>query len=116
MQTLFVSGSILLFAAFLIVPVKQRCKLIVIAGFLLSFFIILLGVFFEKVSLAPFKGSNNRAVVGLFSADLIGAAFGALITSAVLIPYLGIVQAASGLIICKTYKPCRPFSLYKNLN
>ena len=35
------------------------------------------------------------------AADLVGAAFGTLITSVILIPYLGITGAASGLIAIK---------------
>jgi len=37
-------------------------------------------------------------VTQTFSADLIGAAFGTLMTSVVLIPYFGIIWAATGLI------------------
>jgi hypothetical protein len=37
-------------------------------------------------------------VTQTFSADLIGAAFGTLMTSVVLIPYFGIIWAAAGLI------------------
>jgi len=43
------------------------------------------------------KGSTSPAVVKVFSADLIGAAFGSLITSALLIPYCGILWTATGL-------------------
>ncbi len=44
------------------------------------------------------QGGDNRAATRAFSADLIGAAWGALVTSLVLIPYLGIIWAAVGLI------------------
>jgi hypothetical protein len=44
------------------------------------------------------KGEGGRAVTGVFSADLIGAALGTLVTSAVLIPYLGITGAIGALI------------------
>ena len=43
------------------------------------------------------KGSTSPAVVKAFSADLIGAAFGSLITSALLIPYYGILWSAASL-------------------
>jgi len=44
------------------------------------------------------KGSDNAAVARTFSADLIGAACGTLLTSVVLIPYGGILWTAGGLI------------------
>jgi hypothetical protein len=44
------------------------------------------------------KGSDNAAATRTFSADLIGAACGTLITSVVLIPYVGILWAAAALI------------------
>jgi len=43
------------------------------------------------------KGSTSPAVVKVFSADLIGAAFGSLITSAFLIPYCGILWSTASL-------------------
>jgi len=44
------------------------------------------------------RGSDNTAAARVFSADLIGAACGTLLTSVVLIPYAGILWAAGGLI------------------
>ena len=44
------------------------------------------------------KGSDNTAATRTFSADLMGAACGTLLTSVVLIPYLGILPAAGVLI------------------
>ena len=44
------------------------------------------------------RGSDNTAASRAFSADLIGAACGTLLTSVVLIPYAGILWAAGGLI------------------
>ena len=35
-------------------------------------------------------GDDNRAAARLFAVDLVGAAFGALATSTILIPYLGL--------------------------
>jgi len=43
-------------------------------------------------------GSDNRAATRTFSADLIGAACGTLLTSVLLIPYGGILWATVGLI------------------
>jgi len=44
------------------------------------------------------RGGDAPAVTRTFSADLIGAAFGTLITNVLLIPYFGIIWAAGGLI------------------
>ncbi len=44
------------------------------------------------------KGGDNAAATRTFSADLIGAACGTLLTSVVLIPYVGILWAAAVLI------------------
>jgi spermidine synthase len=44
------------------------------------------------------KGSDNTAAARAFSADLMGAACGTLLTSVVLIPYIGILPAAGVLI------------------
>ncbi len=44
------------------------------------------------------KGSDNSAATRTFSADLMGAACGTLLTSVVLIPYMGILPAAGVLI------------------
>jgi len=44
------------------------------------------------------KGSDNAAATRTFSADLMGAACGTLLTSVVLVPYIGILPAAGVLI------------------
>jgi len=44
------------------------------------------------------RGGDAPAVTRTFSADLIGAACGTLVTSVWLIPYFGIIWAAAGLI------------------
>jgi len=52
------------------------------------------------------RGGDASAVTRVFSADLMGAAFGTLVTNAVLIPYFGIIWAAAGLIglkICSLF-------------
>ncbi len=48
------------------------------------------------------RGGDNPAATRVFSADLIGAACGTLLTSVVLIPYLGIIWATICLIGLKT--------------
>ena len=42
-------------------------------------------------------GGGDTAVAKTFSADLVGAAYGTLLTSAVLIPFLGILQTVAAL-------------------
>jgi spermidine synthase len=44
------------------------------------------------------RGDDGRAATGVFSADLIGAALGTLVTSTILIPYLGITGAIGALM------------------
>jgi spermidine synthase len=44
------------------------------------------------------RGDDARAATGVFSADLIGAALGTLVTSTILIPYLGITGAIGALM------------------
>ncbi len=46
-------------------------------------------------------GGDNPAAARAFSADLIGAACGTLLTSLLLIPFLGILWATAGLILVK---------------
>ncbi len=65
-------------------------------GFLFS---VLCGCQFP-VALEP-RNNIKKSVARAFSADLIGAALGALITSVFLIPYYGIIGAAIGLILLK---------------
>ncbi len=48
------------------------------------------------------RGGGDRAVAGTFSADLIGAALGTLVTSAAGIPLTGLIWTAAGLIGLKT--------------
>lgn len=47
------------------------------------------------------RGGGKQAMIEVFSADLIGAAFGTLFTSVILIPFIGIVWSAFCLICLK---------------
>ncbi len=47
------------------------------------------------------QGGDEPAAVKMFSADLIGAAYGTLITSILFIPFAGILWSAAGLILLK---------------
>lgn len=48
-----------------------------------------------------FLGDDNPAVAHIFSADLVGAAFGAIMTSTIFIPYLGLGGSIAVLIAVK---------------
>jgi spermidine synthase len=58
------------------------------------------------------KGDAGAAATGLFSADLIGAAFGTLVTSTILIPYGGITGAIGGLFGLKLMSLCMAGTLH----
>ncbi len=62
-----------------------------------GFLICLLCGFQFPLALAQ-AGEGKRAMVGIFSVDLVGAACGALVVSAVLIPYLGLDGSVALLI------------------
>lgn len=65
--------------------------------YIAAFLIALLCGF--QIPLALMKlGDDNRAAARIFSVDLVGAAFGALLTSTVFIPYLGLGGAAAALM------------------
>ena len=69
-----------------------------VVSFLVFGFLVSLACGFQFPVALHLRGGDNPAATRAFSADLIGAAFGTLVTSIVLIPYLGIVWAAAGLI------------------
>jgi spermidine synthase len=50
-----------------------------------------------------FLGDDNPAVAHIFSVDLVGAAFGALATSTIFIPYLGLGGSIAVLIAIKLF-------------
>jgi spermidine synthase len=69
-----------------------------VAFYLVFGFCVSLGCGFQFPVALHLRGGDNTAAVRVFSADLIGAACGTLLTSVVLIPYAGILGAAGGLI------------------
>ncbi len=76
-------------------------EMLTASSFLLFGFSISLLCGFQFPAAFHLRGADNVAAVHTFSADLIGAAIGTLITSIVLIPYAGILWTASGLIFLK---------------
>jgi spermidine synthase len=69
-----------------------------ISFFLIFGFVVSLACGFQFPVALYLRGSGNAAATRTFSADLIGAACGTLLTSVVLIPYSGILRAAAVLI------------------
>jgi len=59
-------------------------------------------------------GDSGRAVTAVFSADLIGAALGTLVTSTILIPYLGITGAIGALLGLKVLSLLMAGTLHEN--
>jgi hypothetical protein len=72
------------------------------------FFFLLFGFVFSCVcgfqfpAILRLVGDKNRQTTAAFSADLIGAAFGALLTSTLLIPYTGLAGTALTIMGLKT--------------
>jgi len=66
--------------------------------FLVYGFIISMTCGYQFPAALKLTGDSNPSVTRLFSADLIGAAAGTLLISVAVIPYFGIIWAATGLI------------------
>ncbi len=72
------------------------------AGFFLAFgFTLSLVCGFQFPAALAIEGGQGNAVTRTFSADLIGASAGTLVTSVVLIPHAGVFAAALALIVLK---------------
>ena len=123
--TVFLAG--LLPGALIVQHVKKLAKPVLIAGeifltgLMILFFIgitrfpehltstsfLVFGFFVSLVCGAQFpaalylSGSGKPAVIRLFSADLMGAALGTLVTSVFLIPYVGILWTVAVLVAMK---------------
>jgi spermidine synthase len=69
--------------------------------FLVFGFIVSLVCGFQFPVALHWIGGGNAAASRSFSADLMGAAAGSLLTSVVLMPYVGLVGAAAALIVLK---------------
>jgi spermidine synthase len=98
-QTLALAdGLLILLMGVLIVVLKQGSYRLPVSFFLCYGFAVSLICGFQFPVALYLRGGDAPAVTQTFSADLIGAAFGTLMTSVVLIPYFGIIWAAAGLI------------------
>jgi spermidine synthase len=98
-QTLALAdGLLILLMGLLIVALRQGSYHLPVSFFLFYGFVISLICGFQFPVALYLRGGEAPAVTQTFSADLIGAAFGTLMTNVVLIPYFGIIWAAAGLI------------------
>ena len=98
-QTLALAdGLLIVLMGLLIIVLKQGGEYLPVAFFLVFGFMISLICGFQFPVALYLRGGDAPAVTQTFSADLIGAACGTLITNVVLIPYCGIIRAAAGLI------------------
>lgn len=61
-------------------------------------FLVALVCGFQFPAALTVEGERSTAVTRIFSADLMGASVGTLITSVGLIPYAGLLGTAAGLI------------------
>ncbi len=101
-KVLFITDGILIsimlvfLAAYVFTGDKLPVLFYIMSGFLIS---VACGCQFPVA--LHLRSDDDPSVARAFSADLVGAAFGTLITSVILIPYLGITGAASGLIAIK---------------
>jgi len=94
----FADGLIIVLMGTLIVVLKQIGDDLPVTFFLVFGFVISLICGFQFPVALWLRGGDAPAVTRIFSADLIGAACGTLVTNVVLIPYCGIIWAAAGLI------------------
>ena len=98
-QTLAVAdGLLIVLMGLLIIVLKQGGDYLPVAFFLVFGFVISLICGFQFPVALYLRGGDAPAVTRAFSADLIGAACGTLVTNVLLIPYCGIIWAAAGLI------------------
>jgi spermidine synthase len=95
---IFTDGLMIALMALLILALKQGADQLPVAFFLCFGFVVSLACGFQFPIALHLRGGDAPAVARTFSADLMGAACGTLITNVVLIPYFGIIGAAVGLI------------------
>jgi spermidine synthase len=98
-QTLALADGLLIaLTGLLIIVIKQGGYHLPVAFFLVFGFLISLICGFQFPVALYLRGSDAPAVTRAFSADLMGAACGTLLTNVLLIPYCGIIWAAAGLM------------------
>lgn len=93
-----IDGLLILLMGILILALKYGADRLPVVFFLAFGFAVSVACGFQFPIALHLRGGDAPAVTRTFSADLMGAACGTLITNVVLIPYFGIVWAALGLI------------------
>jgi spermidine synthase len=91
-------GLLIVFLALFILIIDGFADRLPVPFYLIFGFVVSLTCGFQFPLALYLRGSDNAAVTRIFSADLIGAAGGTLLTSIVLIPHAGILWTAAGLI------------------
>jgi len=94
-------GILILLMAGFIFALKFWAYHLPVVFFLFFGLLVSLACGFQFPVALHLRGGDNLAASHSFSADLIGAAFGTLITSVVLLPFLGIFRTAAALIALK---------------
>jgi spermidine synthase len=98
-QVLILTDGLLIgFLALFVLAIVSFADRLPVSFYLVFGFAVSLACGFQFPVALYLKGSDNAAAARTFSADLIGAACGTLVTSVVLIPYVGILWAAAALI------------------
>ena len=98
-QVLMLTDGLLIgFLALFVLAIVSFADRLPVSFYLVFGFAVSLACGFQFPVALYLKGSDNAAAARTFSADLIGAACGTLVTSVVLIPYVGILWAAAALI------------------
>ncbi len=115
-QTLMLTdGLLMVLLGLLMVAMKLVGHHLPVVFYLVFGFSVSLICGFQFPVVLYLRGGDAPAVTRTFSADLIGAAFGTLITNVVLIPYLGIIWTAAGLIGLKILSLSVTFLSYENV-
>jgi spermidine synthase len=97
-QTLAFADGLLIALMGLLILALQYGDRLPVTFFLAFGFVVSLICGFQFPVALYLRGGDAPAVTRTFSADLIGAAFGTLVINVLLIPYCGIIWAATGLI------------------
>jgi len=98
-QVLILTDGLLIgFLVLFVIAIVNFADRLPVSFYLVFGFAVSLACGFQFPVALYLKGSDNAAAARTFSADLIGAACGTLVTSVVLIPYVGILWAAAALI------------------
>ena len=95
---MLIDGLLILLMGILILALKYGADQLPVVFFLAFGFAVSVACGFQFPIALHLRGGDAPAVTRTFSADLMGAACGTLITNVVLIPYFGIIWAAVGLI------------------